>query len=88
MLHDATVLSSLRVQHAAPARQPLRLAICKLFTAQPMQGCMQVAKPSCSQATRYAILWAYWAVRWSKRQQAGSAIRRAILQGVTPPVSR
>ena len=55
VLHDATVLPSLRVQHAAPARQPLRLAICKLFTAQPMQGCMQVAKPSCSQATHHAM---------------------------------
>ena len=34
-MHDATVLSSLRVQHAASG-----LVICKLFTAQPMQGCM------------------------------------------------
>ena len=53
--HMAEILYFLRVRHADPAKQPLRLAICKLFAAQPAQGCMQVAKPSSVQATHYAV---------------------------------
>lgn len=54
-LHIAEVLWFLIMQHAAPARQPLRLAVCKLFAAQPMQDGMQVAKRRCVQATHYAV---------------------------------
>ena len=53
--HMAEVLYFLRVQHADPARQPLRLAICKPFAAQPMQDGMHVAKPSAVQAPHYAV---------------------------------
>ena len=54
-LHIAEILWFLRAQHVDPARQPLRLAICKLFAVQPMQHGMQVAKPSCVQVTHYAV---------------------------------
>ena len=54
-LHVAEILWFLKVQHTDPARQPLRLAVCKLFAAQPAQDGMQVAKPSSIQTAHYAV---------------------------------
>ena len=83
----AEVLWFLRVQHAAPARQPLRLAVYELFAAQPMQDGMQVAKQRGAAASRLpTTLWmsACWAAHWSQlRLQA--ACHTTTSRGCTEP---
>ena len=81
MMHIARALYFFRVKHASPAWQPLWLAVCKPFKAQPMQGGMQVVEPRCAQAPlRRACGPAEWRAGHRSASRPRQAIWPAILQ--------